>query len=170
MAVGFVHGVMNTDNMSILGLTIDYGPYGFLDDFAPSWTPNITDAHGRRYRYSTQPRVALWNLICFANALLPIARDTEALDEALGTYDEVLDRAQSRTWARKLGLARLNEDEQTPDGRARRPDASLVEELFELLAAVETDMAIFWRAIAQDARCSRAALEPRRLERAWRPA
>ena len=62
MRVGFVHGVMNTDNMSILGLTIDYGPYGWIDDFDPDWTPNTTDAAGRRYRFGQQPQVAYWNL------------------------------------------------------------------------------------------------------------
>ena len=62
MRVGFVHGVMNTDNMSILGLTIDYGPYGWLDDYDPKWTPNTTDAHGRRYCFGNQPHIAHWNL------------------------------------------------------------------------------------------------------------
>ena len=59
MRVGFVHGVMNTDNMSILGLTIDYGPYGWIDNFDPDWTPNTTDAQGRRYRFGQQPQIAL---------------------------------------------------------------------------------------------------------------
>jgi uncharacterized protein YdiU (UPF0061 family) len=66
MRVGFVHGVMNTDNMSILGLTIDYGPYGWLDDFDPHWTPNTTDASGRRYRFEHQPAIAQWNLAVLA--------------------------------------------------------------------------------------------------------
>jgi uncharacterized protein YdiU (UPF0061 family) len=60
--VGFVHGVMNTDNMSILGLTIDYGPYGWLEDYNPNWTPNTTDRENRRYRFGNQPEIALWNL------------------------------------------------------------------------------------------------------------
>jgi uncharacterized protein YdiU (UPF0061 family) len=67
--VGFVHGVMNTDNMSALGLTIDYGPYGFLEPFDPHWTPNTTDAGGRRYRYGAQPNIALWNVARLAEAL-----------------------------------------------------------------------------------------------------
>ena len=66
MRVGFVHGVMNTDNMSILGLTIDYGPYGWLENYDPDWTPNTTDAGHRRYRFGTQPQVALWNLVQLA--------------------------------------------------------------------------------------------------------
>jgi len=60
--VGFVHGVMNTDNMSILGLTIDYGPYGWLENYDPNWTPNTTDAAERRYRFGNQPQIAFWNL------------------------------------------------------------------------------------------------------------
>jgi uncharacterized protein YdiU (UPF0061 family) len=65
MRVGFVHGVMNTDNMSILGLTIDYGPYGWVDDFDPNWTPNTTTAGGRRYRFGAQEQIAYWNLARF---------------------------------------------------------------------------------------------------------
>ncbi|HET7655553.1 MAG TPA: YdiU family protein, partial [Luteimonas sp.] len=75
MRVGFVHGVMNTDNMSILGLTIDYGPYGWIDDYDPDWTPNTTDAGGRRYRFGWQPRIAGWNLLQLANALAPLFED-----------------------------------------------------------------------------------------------
>src|SRR4051812_24775649 len=72
MRVGFVHGVMNTDNMSILGLTIDYGPYGWLEGYDPSWTPNTTDAQGRRYAYGNQPQIAQWNLLQLANAVYPL--------------------------------------------------------------------------------------------------
>jgi len=148
MSVGFVHGVMNTDNMSILGLTIDYGPYGFLDDFAPDWTPNITDAQGRRYRYGSQPRVALWNLVCLANALYPLVEDVAALEGALESYSQALELARARNVAGKLGLLRLNDDETTPSGAARVPDASLVDDLIELLAAAETDMTLFYRHLA----------------------
>jgi uncharacterized protein YdiU (UPF0061 family) len=69
MRVGFVHGVMNTDNMSILGLTIDYGPYGWVDNFDPGWTPNTTDASSRRYCFARQPAIARWNLERLADAL-----------------------------------------------------------------------------------------------------
>ena len=75
MRVGFVHGVMNTDNMSILGLTMDYGPYGWLEGFDLHWTPNTTDAQGRRYCFGNQPRIAQWNLIRLANALAPLIDD-----------------------------------------------------------------------------------------------
>ncbi len=78
MRVGFVHGVMNTDNMSILGLTIDYGPYGWLESFDPNWTPNTTDAAGRRYRYAAQPQIVQWNLLQLANSLVPLVDDTES--------------------------------------------------------------------------------------------
>jgi len=148
MGVGFVHGVMNTDNMSILGLTIDYGPYGFLDDFAPDWTPNITDAQGRRYRYGSQPRVALWNVVCLANAIYPLVEDVEALEGVIPAYTETLDAARARIVAAKLGLERLNDDEVSPSGGARVPDATLVDDLIELLAAVETDMTLFYRHLA----------------------
>jgi len=72
MRVGFVHGVMNTDNMSILGLTIDYGPYGWLEPYDPNWTPNTTDASGRRYRFGHQGQIAQWNLVQLANAPLSL--------------------------------------------------------------------------------------------------
>ena len=68
--MGFTHGVLNTDNMSILGLTIDYGPFGFLDAFDPQYTPNTTDLPGRRYCYQSQPDVGLWNIVQLANSLL----------------------------------------------------------------------------------------------------
>jgi uncharacterized protein YdiU (UPF0061 family) len=148
MSVGFVHGVMNTDNMSILGLTIDYGPYGFLDDFAPDWTPNITDAQGRRYRYASQPRVALWNIVCLANAIYPLVEDVAALESVIPVFTETLDAARARSMAGKLGLVRLNDAELTPSGDARIPDAALVDDLIELLAAVETDMTLFYRHLA----------------------
>ena len=84
--VGFVHGVMNTDNMSILGLTIDYGPYGWLEGYDPEWTPNTTDAQGKRYRYGNQPNMALWNLMQLANALNVLVDDVPALEAILKTY------------------------------------------------------------------------------------
>ena len=134
MSVGFVHGVMNTDNMSILGLTIDYGPFGFLDDFAPDFTPNITE-----------PRVALWNLVCLANAIHPFAPDAAALEQALEGYAPALEAARARHVAGKLGLARLDDSELGEGGAARVPDSVLVDDLIELLAAVETDMTLFYR-------------------------
>jgi len=78
--VGFVHGVMNTDNLSILGLTIDYGPYGWLEGYDHGWTPNTTDRHQKRYRFENQPDVGLWNLLKLANAIYPLIEDAAPLE------------------------------------------------------------------------------------------
>jgi serine/tyrosine/threonine adenylyltransferase len=139
--VGFVHGVMNTDNMSLLGLTIDYGPYGFLDSYDPDWTPNITDAQGRRYRYQNQPRVAYWNLVQLANALYPLVKDKAALEKALEAFAHAFDDAQDRSFASKLGLRKLSLGESA--------DRALVSDLLALLGSVETDFTIFHRKLAQ---------------------
>ena len=109
MRVGFVHGVMNTDNLSILGETIDYGPYGWLDDFDPEWTPNTTDATHRRYRYSQQPAIAQWNLMQLANALLPLIEDAKPLEEALTEFARSYQQHWQSMMASKLGLKRHNE-------------------------------------------------------------
>ncbi len=134
MRVGFVHGVMNTDNMSILGLTIDYGPFGFLDNYDPNFTPNTTDAGERRYRFSNQPRVAKWNLIKLAEALYPLIGSIPPLEEALVAYTETYEAEESRLFAAKLGLTTR--------------DKPLVDELFQLLAMAETDMTLFFRGLA----------------------
>jgi len=105
MRVGFVHGVMNTDNMSILGLTIDYGPYGVLDDFDPGWTPNTTDAHGRRYAYGRQPAIAQWNLERLAEALQPVMGNDADLVAGLDHYAATFNAAYTAMLASKFGLA-----------------------------------------------------------------
>ncbi|MBX9604639.1 MAG: YdiU family protein [Gammaproteobacteria bacterium] len=138
MQVGFVHGVMNTDNMSILGLTIDYGPYGWLENFDPDWTPNTTDAERRRYRYGQQPQIALWNLVQLANALHPLIEDVPPLEAALETYRGAYAEAWSTGMAAKLGLGAL----------AGEADEALLGELLALLGQVETDMTLFFRALA----------------------
>lgn len=148
MRVGFVHGVMNTDNMSILGLTIDYGPYGWLEDFDPSWTPNTTDAHGRRYRFGNQPRVAEWNLAQLGNALMPLVEDAELLEAGLTAYRTHLSAGQARMVADKLGLATLGLDEPGDDG-GPSSDRRLVDSLFDVLSLVETDMTLFYRGLAE---------------------
>jgi uncharacterized protein YdiU (UPF0061 family) len=135
--VGFVHGVMNTDNMSVLGLTIDYGPYGWLEGFDPGWTPNTTDAQGRRYRYGAQPQIAQWNLSRFAGALLPLIEKT-ALEQGLAVYRDTFERESSRMTAEKLGLAALD----------REGDEPLLNDMFEMLQHVETDMTLFFRLLA----------------------
>jgi len=141
MRVGFVHGVMNTDNMSILGLTIDYGPYGWLEDYDPTWTPNTTDAGGRRYRFEHQPQVAHWNLLQLATAILPIVGDPKPLELILNQFAENYQRRYQAMLLSKLGLHELNQEES-------ESDKDLVQELGELLQLVETDMTLFYRRLA----------------------
>lgn len=140
MRVGFVHGVMNTDNMSILGLTIDYGPYGWLENYDPGWTPNTTDSGGHRYAFGNQPSIALWNLVQLANALYPLIGDTGSLQETLNTcYRQRFLSGWRTMMANKLGFAVYNEERHEP----------LITELLEILSAVETDMTIFFRRLAE---------------------
>lgn len=138
MRVGFVHGVMNTDNMSILGLTIDYGPYGWLEDYDPDWTPNTTDAQGRRYCFGNQPKIALWNLLQLANALVPLVNQTKPLEDCLQGYTTAFQHGWQEMIAAKLGWEAY-----------RQPaDESLVSDLLALLAEVETDMTLLFRRLA----------------------
>src|SRR3954466_5562718 len=138
MRLGFVHGVMNTDNLSALGITIDYGPYGWLEGYDPMWTPNTTDAEGRRYCYGNQPHIGLWNLARLAEALLPLV-EKEELEAGLKLYGEVYQEAMTRALAQKLGLSSLDRD----------GDSMLVTDLFRLLASVETDYTLFFRNLAK---------------------
>jgi uncharacterized protein YdiU (UPF0061 family) len=141
MRVGFVHGVMNTDNMSILGLTIDYGPYGWLEPFDLTWTPNTTDAHGRRYCFGAQPRVAMWNLLQLARALLPLGVDEQALTAGLTVYEETFSQAHQHATLQKLGLA--------PAGDAMPGELRvLLEQLPTVLGSAELDMTLFFRRLA----------------------
>lgn len=137
MRVGFVHGVMNTDNMSILGLTIDYGPYGWLEGYDPDWTPNTTDAQGRRYKFINQPQVALWNLAQLANAIYPLIESVEPLQDGLNTYRRVYAESWQKDMANKLGLQNFTDD-----------DTNLVDELHKVLQMTETDVTIFYRLLA----------------------
>ena len=137
MRVGFVHGVMNTDNMSILGLTIDYGPYGWIDNFDFDWTPNTTDAQGRRYRFGNQPQIAHWNVAQLANALVPAFGATEALAAGLERFVAVYTVADRSHTAAKLGLAGCHDE-----------DVELMHDLYGLLQTAEADMTIFFRALA----------------------
>ncbi|KAF4350064.1 hypothetical protein G4B88_004676 [Cannabis sativa] len=107
--VGFTHGVLNTDNMSILGLTIDYGPFGFLDAFDPSYTPNTTDLPGRRYCFANQPDIGLWNVAQFATTLssAELINDTEA-NYAMERYGTKFMDEYQAIMTRKLGLPKYN--------------------------------------------------------------
>ncbi len=135
--VGFVHGVMNTDNMSILGLTIDYGPYGWLEGFDFGWTPNTTDRQHKRYRYGNQPNIGLWNLYKLANALYPLIEDEETLKGVLDAYKSDFDMKSLAMMRSKLGLE--------VEGVS---DALLVQDLEANLLLTETDMTIFFRKLS----------------------
>ena len=139
MRVGFVHGVMNTDNMSIHGLTIDYGPYGWLEGFDPGWTPNTTDAAHRRYRYGQQPKVAHWNLLQLANALVPLVGATEGLQEVLEGFGSDLAVGERSLWRTKCGLDAVDDTEAADE---------VVGDLLGLLTSAETDMTLFFRGLA----------------------
>jgi serine/tyrosine/threonine adenylyltransferase len=134
-AVGFCHGVMNTDNMSILGLTIDYGPFQFLDVFDPAHICNHSDTGGR-YSYNRQPNIAYWNLFCLGQALLPLINEKGEQDEALAAlepFKAIFPEQLEMRMRHKLGLA------SSLDG-----DKALIEGILKLLAQNKVDYTIFW--------------------------
>jgi serine/tyrosine/threonine adenylyltransferase len=133
-----VHGVMNTDNMSILGVTIDYGPYGWLEGYDPQWTPNTTDAQTLRYTYGNQPQVAHWNLARLAEALLPLVPDQAPLEQGLALYAETFNKEWRGALSQKLGVAALDQP----------GDDELLSELFALMYEKETDFTLFFRNLA----------------------
>jgi uncharacterized protein YdiU (UPF0061 family) len=135
--VGFVHGVMNTDNMSILGLTIDYGPYGWMEDYNHNWTPNTTDREHRRYRFGNQPDVALWNLFQLANALYPLIEEAAPLEHILNEFQSHYFTSYIQMMRNKLGLTLISKE-----------DITLISELEEVLQLSETDMTIFFRELS----------------------
>lgn len=132
--VGFVHGVMNTDNMSILGLTIDYGPYGWLEDYNPNWTPNTTDARDARYRFGNQANIAIWNVYQLANALFPLINDAEPLEKILNGMKDFYETKHHHMMLQKLGL--------DDDGSFDKINVHTFE---QLLAKSEMDMTILFR-------------------------
>jgi len=136
--VGFVHGVMNTDNLSILGLTIDYGPYGWLEDYNPDWTPNTTDAENRRYRYGNQPSIGLWNLTRLANAIYPLIEDAPALEAILKEYQVGFQQEYLVMMLSKTGVFTVKEG-----------DKKLINDLQTLLTKSEVDMILFFRNLNQ---------------------
>ncbi len=136
-AVGFCHGVMNTDNMSVLGLTIDYGPFQFLDAFDPGHICNHSDEQGR-YAFNKQPNVAYWNLFCLGQALLPLIGEQEPALAALESYKAVFPRELQARMGAKLGLLQV-----------RTVDRELIEGILALLAQDRVDYTIFWRRLTR---------------------
>jgi serine/tyrosine/threonine adenylyltransferase len=127
---------MNTDNMSILGLTIDYGPYGWIDDYDPDWTPNTTDAQGRRYRFGWQPAIVRWNLGRLAQAISPLLDDASALQAGIERFGSAYTAADRDNTARKLGLRDCREE-----------DVVAIRDLYTLLHESEADMTLAFRAL-----------------------
>ena len=138
LRVGFVHGVMNTDNMSVLGLTIDYGPYSFLDNYDPEFTPNTTDLPGRRYAFGNQSSVAYWNLGCLANALVPLFETTDPLVEAVESYENIFWQKYYVMMGNKLGLDSVKDS-----------DFDFINRIEQMLSSVEPDMTIFYQLLAE---------------------
>ena len=136
-AVGFCHGVMNTDNMSILGLTIDYGPFQFLDAFDPGHVCNHSDDQGR-YAFNKQPNIAYWNLFCLGQALLPLIGEQELALAALESYKTVFPRELEARMRAKLGLA-----------DAQPGDREVIEAVLKLLAKDRVDYTLFWRRLSR---------------------
>lgn len=143
-AVGFCHGVMNTDNMSILGLTIDYGPFQFLDAFDPGHICNHSDSQGR-YAFNRQPQVAYWNLFCLGQALLPLIGDEALTLSALETYKKAFPAAYAAQMLGKLGLSADAADTSPIEGRF----AQLVNPLLQLLADNRVDYTIFFTRLVE---------------------
>lgn len=135
MRVGFVHGVMNTDNLSILGLTIDYGPYSFVDDYDLYFTPNTTDLPGRRYAFGRQPAIAKWNLGCLANALVPLFNGaTEELVKVLDSYDDLYWSGYYGMMGQKLGFDNVGKEEM-----------HLISDMEKMLGTLHPDMTLFFQ-------------------------
>lgn len=157
-AVGFCHGVMNTDNMSILGLTIDYGPFAFLDAFDPGFICNHTDRSGR-YAFDAQPDIAHWNLYALAHALLPLIQQPTLAERALAAFEPTYSRTYQRLMLAKLGLGSLLPPE---SGREAHADShptesddsvvqsmsALIRDTLALLAQDRVDYTIFWRRLS----------------------
>lgn len=150
-AVGFCHGVMNTDNMSVLGLTLDYGPFQFMDGFDPGHICNHSDTSGR-YAYARQPQVAYWNLFCLGQALMPLIDAQEPALAALETYKTLFPEALDQRMRAKLGLTDAH------DG-----DRALVEALLQAMQQDRVDFTVMWRCL------SHAVYESAHLSHAFEP-
>ncbi|MDB5937383.1 MAG: hypothetical protein JWQ01_4727, partial [Massilia sp.] len=134
-AVGFMHGVMNTDNMSILGLTLDYGPFGFMEAFDPNHICNHTDQQGR-YSYANQPQIGHWNCYALGQALLPLIGDVDDAQQALAVYEPEFARAIDHLLHAKLGLMTEQEG-----------DRALFDATFKLMETGRVDFTRFFRAL-----------------------
>ena len=158
-AVGFCHGVMNTDNMSILGLTLDYGPYGFMDTFQLGHVCNHTDTEGR-YAWNRQPSVALWNLYRLAGSLHSLVSDVDALRGVLDGYEAIFVQAFHQRMAAKLGLSQW-----------RAEDEPLLDALLKLMHEQRADFTLAFRRLADAVRGQTQGFEDlfidREAARAW---
>jgi len=153
-AVGFAHGVMNTDNFSILGLTLDYGPYGFVEEYEPGLICNHSDESGR-YAFDRQPTIGLWNCYALGEALSSLL-STDELGEALARYQDVYRSTFLALLLRKLGVTGVRDD-----------DADFILELFRMLEARRIDWTNFWRALSNSTASARALLGEDDASRAW---
>ena len=149
-SVGFCHGVMNTDNMSILGLTLDYGPFQFMDGFNPQHICNHSDHQGR-YAYGRQAQVAYWNLFCLGQALMPLIDDQDLAIKALEKYKTVFAESWGQCFLGKLGL------QVQEDPAHALEDQTLINDALQLLASEQVDFSIFWRSLSHAAGKSEAS-------------
>jgi uncharacterized protein YdiU (UPF0061 family) len=142
-AVGFCHGVMNTDNMSILGLTLDYGPFQFLDAYDPGHICNHSDREGR-YAFDLQPDVAHWNLFCLGEALMPLIANQQLALQALGVFKQDFARHWHKLMCAKLGLSVNSDAAALPQD----PKAGLIKDILALLTSDRVDYSLFWRRLS----------------------
>ncbi|MBT9560372.1 MAG: YdiU family protein [Myxococcales bacterium] len=140
MRVGFIHGVMNTDNMSVLGITIDYGPFGWQDVYDPDFTPNTTDAGQGRYRFGNQPSIAFWNVAMFARALGTLTGGAAFFEPGLDVFKSTFENTWLAMLREKLGL-----DDLGPDAGAL--DERLISDMLEVMTATEIDMSLWYRSL-----------------------
>ena len=138
MRVGFVHGVLNTDNMSILGLTIDYGPYGWIDDFNLNWTPNTTDLEFKRYRFGEQPNIAMWNLYKLAESLSVINDNFSEFEKILDYFPKYFEDFHNLNMSKKLGLKNLSKN------------SLFYQTTYNLLQKLNLDMTLFFRFLTKN--------------------
>ena len=147
-SVGFVHGVMNTDNMTITGTTFDYGPYGFMDGFNTRYTPNSSDTHGR-YAYQQQAEIGFWNLNKLAETLIPLVGADE-LQEETKQYQSLLNGFYREEMGRKLGLSILDSE-----------FSELTQEMLQLLQSQQLDYSNFFRHLANNPSAMDCSIELR---------